>query len=249
MEKAVLKEIGLSKNESKVYLALLKLGSETVLEISKKSNVHRANVYDVLGKLIEKGLVSYVVKKGKRLYQATEPDKLLDMLRESKEEIERKEQMVNTILPRLAAIKPLFGKKSQVTILEGIEGIKTIFEQKIKDKVINYVIGAYTEPYILESYLQRWHHRRVKAKILDKMLFKHNEKKRAKELNKLPYTECKYLPKQAFASPVAINIWGDKVALVIGLEEEPLAILIENESIAKDFLEYFNLLWGMSQEI
>ncbi|MBW2963509.1 helix-turn-helix domain-containing protein [Candidatus Woesearchaeota archaeon] len=249
MEKLVLKELGLSKNESKVYLALLKLGSDTILEISKKSNVHRANVYDVLGKLIEKGLASYVVKGGKRCYQATEPEKLLDILREHKEEIEKKEKMVSEILPKLAAIRPLFGKKSQVTILDGVEGIKNIFEQKIKDGAVNYVIGAYSEPYILESYLQRWHRRRVKAKIMDKMLFKHGEKERAIELNKLPYTECRSLPQQAFASPVAINIWGEKVALVIGLEEEPLAILIENKAIAKDFFEYFNLLWKMSKPV
>ena len=249
MEKAVLKEIGLSQNESKVYLAMLRLGSDTVLGITKKSGVHRSNVYDVLGKLMEKGLVSYVVKEGKRMYQATEPEKLIDILRESKEDIERKEKMVQGILPALNAIKPLFGKKSQVTILEGAEGIKTIFEQKINDGVTNYVIGAYTEPYILESYLQRWHRRRVKAKIKDKMLFKHNDKERAKALKKLPYTECRYLAHKAFTSPVAINIWGNKVALVIGLEEEPLAIFIENEAIAKDFLDYFHLLWDMAHEV
>ncbi|MFH1211984.1 MAG: helix-turn-helix domain-containing protein, partial [Candidatus Woesearchaeota archaeon] len=72
MENAVLREIGLSKNECRVYLSLIKLGSGTVQEISKKSNVHRANVYDVLNKLMEKGLVSYIIKKGKRLYQTTE---------------------------------------------------------------------------------------------------------------------------------------------------------------------------------
>ncbi|MFH1212390.1 MAG: hypothetical protein V1659_05710, partial [Candidatus Woesearchaeota archaeon] len=183
---------------------------------------------------------------GKRLYQTTELNKLMDMLRESREEIEKKEKMILNIMPTLNAIKPLFGKKSQVAILEGVEGIKTVFEQKINDGVTNYVIGAYSEPYILESYLQNWHRRRAKAKIIDKLLFKHSHEKRARALSKIPYTECRFLPKQTYASPVAINIWGNKVALVIGLKEEPLAIFIENEAIANDFLEYFNLLWNIS---
>ncbi|RLE45719.1 MAG: TrmB family transcriptional regulator, partial [Candidatus Methanomethylicota archaeon] len=37
----VLREMGLSKNEIKVYLTLLKLGSANVGDITKKSGVHR----------------------------------------------------------------------------------------------------------------------------------------------------------------------------------------------------------------
>ena len=61
----ILKEIVLSDKEAKVYLSVLELGESTVLPISKKSEYKRTYCYDILSDLVEKNLVSYVVKKGK----------------------------------------------------------------------------------------------------------------------------------------------------------------------------------------
>jgi len=71
-----LRGIGLSKNESKVYLALLKLGSSNVISIAKTSTVHRVNVYDALKKLQERGLVSTSQIINKTEYQAADPNLL-----------------------------------------------------------------------------------------------------------------------------------------------------------------------------
>ena len=58
----VLEEIGLSKNEAKIYLTLLRLGNVTATDIIKESGVHRSNVYDVLDSLVKKGCVAYIQK-------------------------------------------------------------------------------------------------------------------------------------------------------------------------------------------
>ena len=62
MNTKILEAAGLTGNEIKVYLALLELGSVTAGEILKKIEIHRGAVYDTLDKLMEKGLVSYVIK-------------------------------------------------------------------------------------------------------------------------------------------------------------------------------------------
>lgn len=59
IEKA-LGDVGLSKNEVKVYVALSKIGQATANKIVGNSKVHRTNVYDTLDRLVEKGLVSYL---------------------------------------------------------------------------------------------------------------------------------------------------------------------------------------------
>ena len=64
----LLTSLGLSKNEAKVYLALLDLGSATAGKIAEKSKVHRTNVYDALERLIEKGVVTYIFKKDIKNY-------------------------------------------------------------------------------------------------------------------------------------------------------------------------------------
>mgnify|MGYP003981854791 FL=1 len=51
MEEEILNDLGLTKNESKVYISLLKIGSSTVTNIANESNIHRVNVYDSIKKL------------------------------------------------------------------------------------------------------------------------------------------------------------------------------------------------------
>jgi len=48
MRQKVLEELGLAKNEAKVYLNLLRLGSASVGKSTAESGVHRRNVYDSL---------------------------------------------------------------------------------------------------------------------------------------------------------------------------------------------------------
>ena len=76
----ILKEYGLSDNEIKVYLASLSLGTSKVNEISKKADLLRTTTYEVLKTLVEKGLVSYVIKSGVRYFEAAYPNKLINIL-------------------------------------------------------------------------------------------------------------------------------------------------------------------------
>ena len=57
-----LKEIGLSENQAKVYLACLQLGQDSVLNIAKSAELKRPSVYLLLEELENKGLISQVKK-------------------------------------------------------------------------------------------------------------------------------------------------------------------------------------------
>ena len=85
-------KFGLSENESKVYLFLLRQGSSKVNEIYEGTKIQRTFVYEILRNLLEKGLVSYVVKSGIKYFEASNPDKL-------KEIIEEKKILLDKILP------------------------------------------------------------------------------------------------------------------------------------------------------
>jgi sugar-specific transcriptional regulator TrmB len=58
MEEKSLEKIGLTKNETKVYLALLKIGTSKVGEILKESKLNSGKIYEVINSLEQKGLVS-----------------------------------------------------------------------------------------------------------------------------------------------------------------------------------------------
>ena len=102
-----LKELNLEDNEIKVYLACLSLGNPKVHEISKKSELIRTTCYGILKSLIEKGLISTVLKNNITHYHATTPRQLLDILDEKKKKI-------NSILPKLEQMKKLNPKNPKI---------------------------------------------------------------------------------------------------------------------------------------
>ncbi|TGU86625.1 TrmB family transcriptional regulator, partial [Mesorhizobium sp. M00.F.Ca.ET.186.01.1.1] len=52
-----LQKLGFSQYECKAYIGLLKHSPVTGYEISKRSGVPRSMIYEVIGKLLEKGAV------------------------------------------------------------------------------------------------------------------------------------------------------------------------------------------------
>src|SRR3989338_11613851 len=103
----ILREYGLSHKEINVYLSLLQTGISSVNRISNKSQIQRTTTYDVLKSLKEKGLVSFVTKNKKTFFEAVHPSKLISILRE-------KQNKINKILPYLIKIKETTVEKPKV---------------------------------------------------------------------------------------------------------------------------------------
>lgn len=237
----ILEDFGLSKNKAKVYLALLRLGSTTAENVSKVSGIHRRNVYDALEGLIGLGLVSYVLKDKKKMFKATNPYYLLEILESEKEKIKEKKVSVTSILSELLQIQKLPKEEDIVTLYKGVNGIRAILNDVLKTRKENLVLGAHKPPKPIKNFLDSFHEKRIKLGIQEKMIFNQNDEKRAKRLADLPLTKIKFLPKR-INSGTAINIYGNKVAILMW--SEPFGILIDKRNVAETFREYFKLLWN-----
>src|SRR3989344_6876057 len=105
----ILEEIGLTKNEIKIYLALLKFGSTSTGAIIKETKIHTSKVYDGLERLANKGLVSHVIIANTKHFKAVNPDRLLDFLHDKKNKITEQEKQIKNILPALKLKQKLVG--------------------------------------------------------------------------------------------------------------------------------------------
>jgi len=116
-----LEQLGLSKNQAKVYLANLQLGAATVLNLAKYADLKRPTVYLILEDLEKLGLVSKTKdKRNKTLFKAEKPKRLLTDLRV-------KEELVNEMLPSLNAIYNLDPEKPHIKIAEGVSGVRSVY--------------------------------------------------------------------------------------------------------------------------
>jgi len=244
MKKELLKELGLPKNETKIYFTLLRLGSASAGKITKESGIHRRNVYDSIERLMKKGLVGFIVKDKTKHFEAVDPYRFLDMIQEEKEKIERKEKNISSMLSDLLALKNISKSDKSVIVLTGVKGIKSVLEDVIRTKQENLVLGAHRPPAPIKNYLENFHRKRIRMGIKEKLIFNKNDNERAKKLSKMPHTKIRYLTKD-YEGNVSVNIYGDKVAILMW--SDPMAILIESKDIAKSFREYFNLLWNTTK--
>ena len=122
MDTSILEDIGLTQSEIKVYLTLLRLGASPAGPIVEKSTIQNSVVHRILPRLIEKGLITYILEGKKKYYQATDPKLLINY-------IEDKKKRVEELLPSLLAEQKLSKKKQEATIYRGVRGIKEILNK------------------------------------------------------------------------------------------------------------------------
>ena len=75
---------------------------------------------------MQRGLILPLTEGKKRLFRAETPEKLRLILRSQRQELEIKEQGLDTVLPALLALFSMDGAKPKVRYLEGIEGLQTL---------------------------------------------------------------------------------------------------------------------------
>lgn len=236
----ILRKIGLSEGETKVYNALLDLGRSSLNQIHEKTGIERRNIYDIINKLIERGLVTYIVENKKRIFNVSHPNKLMGYVEERKHELNNLKEELQSEIP--AIIQRFEAKKSKINaeIYRGINGVKAIYEDILNYKQ-HYFIGG--GRYIMKSLPNFWENfnlRRIKAKIKFYNLIRDELKD---EIKKLPYEYIKILPKEFSGNPNVIFIWGNKVANVL-FEEGFFAFVIESKEIAENYKKYHKYLWN-----
>ena len=231
-----LKVLGLTQGEIKVYTAVLNTGISSINDIHEKTGLERRGIYDILNKLIEKGLVTYTIEKGRRTYQIAPPNKISQEIEQREKELENLKSLIPDIEQTYKSAKP----KINLEVFRGKEGIKALFEHMLDYKENFFIGGGFYIMDLLPHYWPQYNERRIKRKVHWYSLSLPETKKR-----KVPETrllDLRYLPKGLSTNPAVIFIFGDKVANVLW-GEEWFAFMIESKEIAESYRKYFKYLW------
>lgn len=233
-----LKEFGLTDNEIKIYVALLRLGSASPTEISEKTGLHRAYVYDALERLLEKGIASFFFVNGRKRFHPTDPKKLVELA-------ETKKAAVEKILPELQHIMLHEKTDTNLEIHRGKGVMKTAFNDVLLSCSrgdILYGIGIddelyqKTDPVHLSRYLRQARKKGIREMIISASGSRPHPETRI--------TEYRYLDKKYLTS-TATWIYADKV-LILTLGVPFIAIILQNRDIANTYRKQFELLWKIA---
>lgn len=242
----IVEEAGLSGREAKVYLKLLNLGTANSGELIKETKLYKADIYEVVKKLIEKGLASYVKQNGKLFYKPADPKKLLDIIEDKKAELERKKADISSILKELEEKYKTIKIKREVSVLEGIEGLKTILIDAVKEKEPIYLLGAGMRFFeIMAHRFPRWEKQREKLKIELIGIWIDNPEVRRWNKGR-PKIKARYIPEEQLSQIATWGRCGDFLAIMV-MEESPLIIKIKSREIAEAFAKQFEMMWKMAK--
>jgi len=250
MDETLLEKLGLTRGEIKVYLALNKLGESTIGPIGKESKVSKSKIYDILDKLIEKGLVGYIIKAGTKYFTANDPHMILGYLSKKEDELKDIKKEINEILPQLITQRASSSKKRIAEIYEGYEGMKAIREEltmNLKPGEDLLVLGA---PRIAnekwEGWLLDFHRRRLQKKIGMRIIYNSDAKEYGKIRSKWKLTKVRYMPND-MVNPNWIDIFSDAVLIAIILKE-PITFVVRDKEFADSFKAFFEIMWKNSNK-
>ena len=237
-------KIGLTEGEAKVYLALIELGASTVGPIVKKARVAYSNVYDVLNRLIKKGIVSYIIKSRTKYFQAASPSNLMNYLDKREEEIFKQKEALQKAIPKFAEMQKI-QSKVDAEIFTGKKGLISAYQKLLADM----------EP--KDEDLFFYIHEKEYAKQTDMFYLTNKELlnkpnrgitnptyKNSPVVRKLKFFNIRYVD---FPIPGNIEVCKDRV-MIISWKEPIIATLIHSKGIADNIRNYFNSVWKIAKK-
>ncbi|MBI2628610.1 hypothetical protein HYW74_00830 [Candidatus Pacearchaeota archaeon] len=238
--KDFLLSIGLNKNETEVYSALSEMGASSVLNISKKTGLHRSNIYDALRSLLKRGLV-FEIDQATKLFLARPPNSLANYLKQ-------KEIELNEIIKEYETKYAKKEDESSVKISKGLFALREAINSLLNGGKEIMVFGIPDKaPEVIGPIINEFHKKRIKAKVLMKHIYNSTAIKRVKYLNKMPYTEAR-ISVHKYDALATTNISSNKVIFVLW-EDEISVIEINDKNIAQAYQNYYDILWKRAKVV
>lgn len=235
-----LKDYGFDDKEASVYLALLKLGQGSVMDIAKKADIKRPTTYLILESLLKKGFIDLLPKKGKTNYIAKSPKVLLDILL-------RKEKESKSFIPQLMAIFNEQKERPKVMYYEGEEATKRIYDDSINEGKEILAFFGVKEMFtaVGNKFTREYVNSRVKNEIKAKVIVPEGEEATLyKKEDKEVLRETRFIDSKKFPFEAEVMIYGNKVAIISFSGTDSFGLIIQNDQFSQTIKSIFNFMWA-----
>lgn len=244
-----LQHLGYSEKESKIYLALLELGTSPTSTIARFLRENRVTVYSSLKVLAKKGIILESRKNTVQVYTALNPEILIE------QERTRYEQLKNALPDFLSLMNP-HAKKPKVTFYEWLDGMKNLLRELILEfkwspnVEIHGFLGAKSMDPSFEEFLRNAlevEKQKPSETPTHVILVGDHDYWYAN------YCRDKYVTKTVeeltFPMEHEIFTYGDKVAILMYHSEELSGVIIESHSLAQWICSMFELVWKYAPDL
>ena len=236
-----LDELGFSKNLSKIYMNLLKVGKCRASTLLRETGLQRSVVYNALDELVERRLASKFIVKGVSYFSINSPESLVH-------EAEEKTKLARQVSENLKKIQDVSTR--EVAVYEGADIIQRVADKSLDSESGStvYFLGAskFGMQANLEGFWKRFHKKRIEKGIECSILYdKDTQQEIITNRNSLELCQAKYMP-FGIDLPMWLVIFEDYISMVVPGDDPPLAFIIKSSKTADGFRNYFKYLWNQS---
>lgn len=241
-----LTKLGLTEGEAKVYASLLELGQSTVGPLTKRSRVAYSNIYEVLQRLIEKGLVTVIIKNNVKNFQAVSPENISKYLEKKQDELNQQKEILKTALPQIKALQETHPKQ-EAQLFIGTKGLLAAYREFFKDaqkEDINYWTYVHDKKHAETSdefYIKNWDDiaKGIKTIGLANIEYRNS-----------PFVKRFIKKKQIRFVDFPIFSHGETFRdrfLLISWEHPIITVLVTAKHVSENFNKYFQNLWKIAK--
>lgn len=244
---SLLNEYGLSQNESRVYIGLLKFGHSTVMELSNRIRMNRSTVHIAANQLVSKGLVSQTKYGERRILIPETPEKLQLLLESEKLNIKRKEEGLHNLIDNI--YEQIYAAKNStefvVKYIEGRDAVASLYDSILQSQEIRgyYQFEGLTKvfPENDRKFLEAGQRG---VKVWDIVADGKDENNIQSHMmySQTDNVKFKLLPPDMKIGFMDYLIYDQKLAMVY-VEGVPKAIVISNGLLYENAKSLFDLLW------
>jgi len=244
MYKNIFQKAGLTPTQALILDYLYEKKEGKAGEIAKKIKKSRAIVYKDLEELAVSKLIEKTDKPGQvSVFRVGHPSYMEKFFDQKEDKIKKDRQLFKSYLPDMVSAYNLMSDKPGIRYYVGVDGMKNIYDEILRDGKDFYLIRSAYEPVykkeilpIVEQFIKKRVAKNIKVTAITPTdIIKSNSDKDVDWL-----MERFWVDKDMYNSPVEIDIYGNKVA-ILSFGEELMGMIIESKQIAQSLKQIFIL--------
>ncbi len=250
-----LSQIGFTENEARLYIELLRIGSQPVSVLAKRTRFNRSSTYSILKSLEGKGVVSSFSKRGVKYFSANDPNSLISYLDGKTRTLDYYRSELLNAIPKFRSLCNVFDfKRPVVSYFDGPDGVKHVMYDSLRAENYFYAylcvdkwLEAGMKDFLIDYRESRINKRKIPMKGVSadtpkvKKFFEKDKNTGRNGMTEILYVEPKIFG-EMFKNEM--NIYDDKVAIMHLERGNEYGVLIENAEIAFMHKTIFEMVWN-----
>lgn len=248
-----LKNLGLTDEESVLYMTLLEKGPQTILELSRQSGLDRTGVYRLVERLKEHSVVEEIEEDNKKVMRAVDVSILEFMVRKKESVVKELRENLPIIEKHFSSLEKAYQPGTNIRFFKGLDGIRQQVWNMLKAekegmafacKKLNELVG---DPYI--AWQEEW----VKKNLLHRTLYSDEYLRSEKYKTINPHIpegifQTKYIGSETLDINFQMDLYNDVVSIFTWHEDEIYGVEIHNQKLASFHKQLFNIVWNMGED-